>query len=60
VTALVVLERQVDLTDAEKNLAELLIVLIEAYVTRADVNHHVSQLKEMEESLLANDPWRKN
>ncbi len=60
VTALLEMDLQTELTAAERNFAELLIMLIEAYVEKHDFVTSASLLERLQESWSANDSWQNN
>ena len=47
ITALLELDQRHDLTPSEANFAELLILLIEAYVNKPDFGHTVATLQSL-------------
>ena len=60
VSALLELDQHSELTEAEENFAELLILLIEAYVARRDLVRSGSPLEDLKELLSADELWQKN
>ena len=60
VSALVELDRQSRLTAAEENLAELLILMIEAYVEKPPSHRFASPAESLQELLSTNVLSQKN
>lgn len=60
VSALLDLDEQSQLTDAEKNFAELLILLIEAYVKKSNSVRSATLVGYLHELLSANGFWQNN
>jgi hypothetical protein len=60
VSALLELDEQSQLTDAEKNFAELLILLIEAYVKKNNSVRSTALVGYLQELLSANGLWNNN
>jgi len=60
VSALLELDRQSQLTAAEENFAELLALLIEAYVEKTHSWRFMSPVEVLQELLSASDLSRKN
>ena len=60
VSALLELDEQSQLTEAEKNFAELLILLIEAYVKKNNSLSSATLVGYLQELLSANGLWNNN